>query len=414
MDKNFFTKNRKNLFDKIQDNSVVIMFSGKSPKKSADEVYTFTPNRNFYYLTGLDEKNIVLFLSKIKGVTEEKVFIHKADPVMEKWVGKTISEDEAKERSGIENISYKEELDTHIHRTISSGNIESIYLDLERDQWEDESSEAEKLAAQLRNKYPYSVIKNVYHIIAELRTIKSEEEITEIRKAIEITWEGIQNAMKHSKPGMKECAVEAYFDFVLKTAGVKDFAFKTIAASGKNATVLHYVENNSVIGDKDLLLMDLGAQLNYYNADITRTFPASGKFTERQREIYDIVLKAQLETIKAIKPGVPFKEVNLVTRKVLLEELGKIGLASTDEELFKYYYHGVSHYLGLDTHDVGSREMVLKPGMILTVEPGLYIEEEAIGIRIEDDVLVTEEGCEVLSNYIIKTADEIEEFMKKN
>ena len=414
MNKKFFAKNRKNLFDRIQDNSVVIMFSGKAPKKSADEVYTFTPNRNFYYLTGLEEENIVLFLSKIKGVTEEKVFIHKADPVMEKWVGKTISKEEAKEKSGIEDVSYREDLEALIHRTVSGGIIDNIYLDLERDHWEDAATDSESFAAQLKSRYPYSVVKNVYHIITELRMIKSKEEIDEIKKAIEITWEGIQSAMKNTKPGMKECAVEAYFDFVLKTSGVKDFAFKTIAASGKNATVLHYVDNNSVIGDSDLLLMDLGAQLNYYNADITRTFPASGKFTERQKEIYNIVLKAQLETIKAIKPGVPFKEINLVTRRVLLEELSKVGLASTDEELFKHYYHGVSHYLGLDTHDVGSREVELKPGMILTVEPGLYIEEEAIGIRIEDDVVVTEDGCEVLSNYIIKTADEIEEFMKSN
>jgi Xaa-Pro aminopeptidase len=412
MDKEFFITNRKKLIDRVQDNSIVVLFSGKAPKKTADEVYTFTPNRNFYYLTGIDERNIVFFISKVKGVIEEKLFIHKADPVLEKWVGKTINQGEAMEKSGIQNVSYKEELETLIHRIMESGTVENVYLDLERDSWEDESTNAQRFALELKDKYPYSNIKNIYNIIAELRMIKSKEEVDEIRKAIAITWEGIQNAMKNARPGMKECAVEAYFDFVLKTHGVKDFAFKTIAASGKNATVLHYSENNCEIGNQDLLLMDLGAQLNYYNADITRTFPVSGQFTVRQKEIYNIVLKAQIETIKAIKPGVPFKEVNLVTRRVLLEELSKIGLANSDEELSKYYYHGVSHHLGLDTHDVGSREVELKPGMLLTVEPGLYIEEEAIGIRIEDDVVVTEGGCEVLSNYIIKTADEIEEFMR--
>ncbi|WP_139903505.1 aminopeptidase P family protein [Clostridium thermarum] len=413
MNKGFFQNNRNKLIDKIQDNSIVVLFSGKAPKKSADEAYNFTPNRNFYYLTGIDEKNIILLLSKVKGVTEEKLFIHKADPVMEKWVGKAISEEEAREKSGIQSIAYREEFEALIHRMIFTGSVENIYLDLERESWEEESSSTERFALDLKKKYPYSSIKNVYQIIAEQRMIKSQEEVEEIRKAIAITWEGIQSAMKNARPGMMEYAVEAYFDFELKTRGVKDFAFKTIAASGKNATVLHYSENNCKIGEQDLLLMDLGAQLNYYSADITRTFPVSGKFTERQKEIYNIVLKAQLETIKAIKPGIPFKEINLITRRVLLEELSKIGLAHSDEELSKYYYHGVSHHLGLDTHDVGSREVELKPGMVLTVEPGLYIEEEAIGIRIEDDVVVTEDGCEVLSNYIIKTADEIEGFMKR-
>lgn len=412
MDKEVFTRNRCKVFDKIDDNSMVILFSGRASKKSADEVYTFTPNRNFYYLTGIDEKDIIVLLSKINGITEEKVFIHRADPVMEKWVGKTISAEEAKEKSGAVSIAYIDEFTGSVHNLLESGKVESVYLDMERDQWKAAETQAQKLAMDIKNKYPYADIKNIYHTLAEFRMIKSKEEVDELRKAISITWEGIQAAMKNVKPGIKEYEVEAHFDFALKCRGVKDFAFKTIAASGKNATILHYSSNDSVVGEKDLLLMDLGAQYNYYNGDITRTFPANGKFTDRQKQIYDIVLKTQLQVIKAIKPGVPFKELNLLTRKLFLEELRKIGLANTDEELFKYYFHGISHHLGLDTHDVGSRDTELKPGMILTVEPGLYIEEEEIGIRIEDDVLVTEDGCEVLSDYIIKTTDEIEQFMK--
>lgn len=414
MNKELFIANRNKFFDRLTDNSICILFSGNPPKKTADEMYTFSINRNFYYLTGIDEKDLVVVLSKIKGNLETTIFIHKADPVMEKWVGKTISEKEAKERSGVEQLSFKDDFFSFIHKTLASGNIDNIYLDLERASYEEEKTVAENLAGQLKDKYPYLYIKNAYPILSELRMIKSKDEIHEIKKAIGITGAGILNAMTNAKVGMREYEVEAYFDFVLKTNGVKDFAFKTIAASGKNATVLHYSDNNDLIGENEMILMDLGAAVNYYNADITRTFPVSGKFTDRQKVIYNIVLKAQQETIKAIAPGVPFKELNLITRRVFLEELSKIGLAHTDEELSKYYYHNVSHHLGLDTHDVGSREVDLKPGMILTVEPGLYIEDESIGIRIEDDVVVTENGCEVLSSSIIKTVEEIEDFIATN
>ncbi len=219
--------------------------------------------------------------------------------------------------------------------------------------------------------------------------------------------------MTNAKPGMMEYEIEANFDYVLKCNGVTDYAFHTIAASGVNATVLHYSQNNTKTQEGDLILFDLGAQWNYYNADITRTFPLNGKFTERQKEIYNIVLKAMEDTMAVIRPGVPFSKLNETTRASLAEGLKGIGLIKEDSELSRYYFHGVSHYLGLDTHDVGSGEMELKPGMVLTVEPGLYIEEEKIGIRIEDDVLVTDSGYENLSKDIIKTIEDIEAFMNR-
>lgn len=413
MKKEVYAENRKRLIEKLKNNSILIMFAGNAPKKSADEAYPFTPNRNFYYLTGINEEKIILMISKMNGKIEENLFIQKADPVMEKWVGKTISAEEAKEISAIEGIKYLEDFEATMHRLITAYDIEKVYLDLERDRWSSMNSISGEFANTIKNKYPQIKVKNIFNSICELRLIKSEEEIEEMKKAINITKEGIESLMRNAKAGMKEYQLEAYFDFVLKTNGVKDYAFKTIAASGKNATVLHYVANNSDIKDGDLILFDLGAQLNYYNADISRTIPVNGKFTERQKQIYNVVLKAELEVIKAIKPGVPFVELNNIAKKYLAEGLKELGIIERDEELSKYYYHGVSHYLGLDTHDVGSREVDLKPGMVVTVEPGLYIEEEAIGIRIEDDVLVTEEGYEVLSKDIIKTIEEIEAFMNE-
>jgi Xaa-Pro aminopeptidase len=211
---------------------------------------------------------------------------------------------------------------------------------------------------------------------------------------------------------MHEYELEAYFDFELKKSGVRDFAFKSIVASGKNGTVLHYSDNTDVMDDNSLVLCDLGAQWNYYNADITRTFPVNGKFTERQKQIYNIVLSGHDLIIDTIKAGIEFASLNETLKRYYAEELKKIGLIQTDDEVSKYYYHGVSHLLGLETHDVGRHnEGKLLEGMVLTVEPGLYIAEENIGIRIEDDVLVLKNGCEVLSKDIIRTVDEIEAYM---
>ena len=200
----------------------------------------------------------------------------------------------------------------------------------------------------------------------------------------------------------------------LKENGVTDKAFKTIAASGKNGCILHYTKNNSVMNDGDLLLVDAGAQYKWYNGDITRTFPVNGKFTEKQKEIYNIVLGGQNVVINMIKAGVSYPSLNEKLKEYYLEELKKTGLAETMEDVSKYYYHSVSHFLGAETHDVGDRKQVLKEGMIITVEPGLYIEELGIGIRIEDDVLVTKDGCRVLTKDLPKTVEEIERFMAKN
>jgi Xaa-Pro aminopeptidase len=413
MNKEFFKKNRIKLMEKVENNSLVVLFSGKAPKKTADEAYSFTPNRNFYYASGIEEDNIILIMTKIGEKIEEIVYIKKADPVMEKWVGKSISTEAAREVSGIETVGYIEEFEGKMHKIFMNPNFENLYLDLERDNFEAAFTQSQLFAKDVIEKYPFVRVKNIFSLFAQLRMIKEEEEIHQIKEAIKITDDGIKSLVSNAKPGMKEYELEAHFDFVLKSCGVKDFAFKTICASGKNATVLHYSANNSEVGAADLVLLDLGAQYGYYNADISRTFPVSGKFTERQKEIYNIVLKAQLETMKVIKAGIPFAEINKTTRRVLAEELIRIGLIKEDSELSNYYYHGVSHFLGLDTHDVGDREVNIKPGMVLTVEPGLYIAEEGIGIRIEDDVLVTENGCENLSPQIIKTVEEIEAFMSK-
>jgi Xaa-Pro aminopeptidase len=413
MNKEFFTRNRSNLLDSIKDNSILLLFAGDAPQKSADEAYSFTTNRNFYYLTGSNRENMILMITKLNGKINQTLFIEEADPVLEKWIGKRMTVEEAKDASGIENIQFIEDFEGTIARYMLMYNVKRLYLDLEKRGWDSIPTKAKLFAKTALEKYPQLKIKNIYHDICSLRLIKSDEEVAEIRKAIAITHEGIKSLMNNTKPGLIEYQIEANFDYVLKCNGVTDYAFKTIAASGVNATVLHYSQNNTRTQEGDLILFDLGAQWNYYNADITRTLPLNGKFTARQKEIYNIVLKAMEDTMAVIKPGTPFTKLNETTRASLAEGLKKIGLIKEDSELSKYYYHGVSHYLGLDTHDVGGRDLELKPGMVLTVEPGLYIEEEKIGIRIEDDVLVTETGYDNLSKDIIKTVEDIEAFMNR-
>lgn len=413
MNKDFYINTRKKIIDRIEDNSLFVLFSGTAPHKSADAYYDFIVNKNFFYMVGIEREKFILLIEKKNGETKEILFIDKVSPLEEKWTGFRMKEEEARSISGIENIRPVNEFYDYLNHIFFNGNFTNMYLDLERGKWDAEETKALSLAKSIREKYPHIKIYNSYNIISKSRMIKTEEEIEMIRKAIEITKHGINRMMQNSKPGMMEYQLEAYFDFELKTLGAKRHAFNTIAASGKNAIVLHYGENNCPMNDGELILFDLGAEYNNYCADISRTFPVNGRFTERQRVIYNIVLKSQLETIKAVKPGLPFKELNNVTKRVLIEECKKIGLIKEDEEISKYYYHGVSHYLGLDTHDVGDREAVLEPGMVLTIEPGLYIEEEGIGIRIEDNVVVTEDGCENLSKDIIKTVEEIEAFMNK-
>lgn len=405
------SKRRNELLKTLPNNSITILFSGREVFKTADELYTFSPNRNFFYCTNIEQSNVVMVLLKENNKTSEFLFIEKNDPIKARWIGEKIKPEKAQEISGIKNIRFLDTLNNFVNQQIQKN--ETVYLDLERQSWNKSKSEAEELALELKNKYPYIKINNIYSNIAQLRMIKDEEELKSIKKAISITKLGIENMMKNAKPNMMEYELEAYFDFSLTSNGIREKAFHTITASGKNATVLHYSQNNCKVEDKTLVLLDLGAAYNHYSADISRTFPVNGKFTQRQKDVYNVVLKAQKEVEKNAKPGVTLVELNETAKKVLAKGCKELGLIKKDEELIKYYFHGVSHHLGLDTHDVGDRTLPLQKGMVITNEPGLYIEEEGIGIRIEDDLLITENGCEVLSKEIIKEVSDIENFMSK-
>jgi len=412
MEATFFKNNRQKLVEDLQDRALVVLFAGRAAHRSADGFHEFVVNRNFYYVTGIDAPNVIFMLMKKGDKVEETLFIEKAEPVMEKWEGKRMSTEDAAAKSGVERVLHLEDFERQFGLQHWLHDVKHLYLDLEVRHGDNVLTREMTFAKQIRDTYPHVQIENLYRLVANMRRFKSSGEIEKIRKAIEVTNQGIRNMMRNAKPGMKENELEAHFDFTLKMAGVRHHAFHSIVAGGARATVLHYEDNNQLIEDGSLVQIDLGAEWEHYCSDISRAFPINGTFTERQKQIYNIVLKAELEVIKMIKPGNKFSELQETAKRVLGEGLKEIGLIEKDEELAEYYYHGVSHNLGLDTHDVGEwREAILAPGMVLTVEPGLYIAEEGIGIRIEDDVLVTEDGAEVLSQDIPKTVEEIEAFM---
>lgn len=396
----------------MEDGMAVVLFSGQAPVKGGDEYYPFSPDRNFYYVTGIAEQKLVLLLGKVNGIEEAVLFIERDNGAMAKWVGATMTVEEARRASMIDHIAYLDEFENELASFLFKNNIHTVGLDLENRDWNAALSLPVAFAEKVRRRYPAVQIKDMYPVFAELRMIKEEYELGLMRKAIAITCEGVREMMARVKENMYEYELEAYFDFVLKKNGVKQHAFASIVAAGKNSTILHYVQNDGKMQKGDLVLVDVGAQAGWYHGDISRTFPVSGKFSEKQKLIYNIVLEGQRRVIEAIAPGIRFSSLNQLLRDYYYEELKKIGLVEVPEDVDKYYYHGVSHYLGAQTHDIGRYgDRNLCPGMVLTVEPGLYIEEWNIGIRIEDDILVTADGRQVLSQGMIKTVEEIEAFM---
>ena len=394
-----FKNNRKKIFDNMMDSSALVVFSNfkEDVKKDVD--------RNYYYVSGNFEfENIILMIKDNTG-NKEIMFINPYDEFKAKWVGAPLSKEIVSKDSGIEDIRYLEEFNDVLKGYLS--NVTKLYVDLKN---EKNKYSTEMLFAQNQKKeHKHLVVYNAESLFKKARTTKSKEEIDEIKKAISITRIGIENILKNMKESY-EYQLESYFDQAIKYHGGTGYAFPTIAASGKNACCLHYVANEEVAKNGDLILFDLGASYNMYCSDISRTFPVNGKFTPRQKELYNIVLRGQEYVMQNAKPGITTKELNQILIKFYAIELKKIGLIKEDNEVLKYYYHGVSHHMGLDCHDL-CEYTPLVPNAVITCEPGLYIAEEGIGIRIEDDLLITEDGCINLSEEIIKTVEDIERFI---
>lgn len=412
-----FIKNRDKYFNIAEDNSITILFSGRLINKTADEDFDFEVDKNFYYLTGINQDEVILVLLKSKNVRRSVLFIQENDPNYIKWYARKLYKEEATEISGIDEIYYLDAFDSFIFNSLNSTRLgnelyNKIYLNLERRNQVGYNTLALDYSKKLSKTYPDIKILNCYNLIVSLRMVKEDEEVELIKESIEVTKGGILELMKNSKAGLHEYQLESYFDQYIKYHGQRRNSFKTIAAGGVNATVLHYSKNNTVLKEDELVLFDLGCCSDFYISDITRVFPVSGKFSKRQKEVYEAVLHINKECIKFLHDGVTWKEYNDFANNLVGEACVKLGLIKDKSEFRKYYWHSIGHSIGLDTHDPGLNYLPITKGMTLTVEPGIYIEEEGIGVRIEDDVLITKNGCEVLSKDIIKEVEDIEEFMK--
>lgn len=419
MKQEFYQLKRTELFSQMQDNSVAILFSGHVKQKTHDQDYMFSVNRNFHYLTGLTEENNILVLYKTNNQTVAKLFLPKNDATLVKWVGKKFEKEEAQSVSGIDlnQIAYIEEFENFLFQTLNPNRnqvmVNHVYLDLERRNMEEFQTLGLKLASRLRAEYPGQEIINVYPMLVRMRMVKTEEEVLRIKDSIQTTKGGILEMMQRLQPGLYENQIASFFDQYIKFHGNAKHAFDMIAAGGARATVLHYVENNAKLEDGDLVLFDLGAMNDLYVSDISRTFPVNGKFTARQKEVYQVVLDTNKACIAFAKVGMTWKELNDFAKAKLIEGAKRIGLIQEDAEISKYYYHSIGHSMGLDTHDPSLYDVAFEEGMVLTIEPGLYIAEEGMGVRVEDDILITNNGAKNLSEDIIKEIDEIEEFMNR-
>lgn len=411
-----YEKRRKDVLD--WRNCYIAMFhSGKAPVRSADERYPFSVNRNFYYLTGLDlEDCILMIIRDMNGGCRCELFADQTDDVAAKWNGGTLDRSQIASISGISSIFPMKDWAPRFHRYIN--NIPSNYstnvgLDLQKFCIDDHSTDTSRIAAYIREQYPHLSVINVFPALAKSRMIKSDKELEFMKSAQISVRKAIEELLAYARPGMNECELEGMFSFALAKQKVRETAFPTIVAGGKRGTILHYQENCQPVYDGELVLIDLGSTCCHYCSDISRTFPINGIFTSRQRELYEIVLQAQKLVIQSAAPGKTLKELDDIVVQFYEKALPEAGLLHDGKTVRDYYYHGVSHPLGLDTHDICLPEYeTLCEGMVITVEPGLYVEEEGIGIRIEDDLLITAQGAVNLSEHILKTPDEIEAFMK--
>jgi Xaa-Pro aminopeptidase len=403
--------NKAKIYNELKNDTMTVLFSGKAPIRSYDTEYDFCVDKNFYYLTGLEYENVKLVVTKKKDVVSEILFIEKRDPKLVKWIGMGPDEEKVTEVSGITDLRDIKSFDEFIESNIKK--YEVLNLDLGSERSTNAFLSGRVFKTEVENKYPKVKIENILSIFANHRLIKADYEVDRVKKAIDLTRMGLEQMFSYIQPGMKEYQIVTLFDSAIRFNGAKDNSFQTIAASGKDATVLHYIKNDKTMEDGTLVLFDLGAEYDQYAADISRTIPVNGKFTPRQKEIYELCLKANVDVIKAVKPGTTLKELNDLTKEILDKGLRDLGVIVEDETVDNYYYHGVGHHLGLDTHDVVTMGKELAEGMIITIEPGIYIAKEGIGIRIEDDILVTADGHINLSESIIKSVEDIENFMKK-
>ena len=420
---NFYSNNRANFIDSISKGGIAVFNSNDIYPISADSKMPFQQHRDIFYLTGIDqEETILLLFPDAKNTNHREIlFVKKTNNHIKVWEGEKLSMKKAANISGIKTVLWTDDFKKLFTKLLKEA--KAIYVNtnehyranIETQTREDRFIEWSKL------NFPNHPHKKSNLILQNLRSIKHNEEISQIKKAIDISEKGFRRVLSFVKPGVWEYEIEAEFSFIFIKNCSKGFAYSPIIASGYNNNTLHYTQNNSQCQSGDLILMDVGAEYGNYSSDITRTIPVSGRFNSRQRAVYDVVLKILEESMQLLTPGTLIKEYNMEVGKLMTSALIDLGLLDKNDSMLtdlknpaykKYFMHGISHHLGLDTHDYGLIEEPIQPNMVLTVEPGIYIPAEGFGIRIEDDVLVQKKGVPLnLTKSIPRDPDEIEYLM---
>lgn len=401
LNSDFYIRNRKNVVAEIEQNSVVILTSHDEYPRCGDTTLPFRQNSDLLYLCGIDQEETCLALAPWHPNKDyrEVLFIKNPSPEMITWFGHRLSKEQARKISGIQTVVFVEEMDSVLNNMIFYA--EHIYLHIPESSRSKNSFATReiRLAEQLKRDYPLHDFRRLAPILYPLRAIKQPEELQALKKACDITAAAFRRAKAAVKPGMYEYEVEAELIYEMIRNGASGHSFAPICASGADTCILHYIKNDKKMQDGDLLLMDFGAEYANYAGDCSRTIPVNGKFTPRQKAVYDAVLSIYKDTIPKFKPGMTIHKINDFVFKRMDEELIKLGLYTEEDvknqdpnkPLFKkYYMHNTSHFIGLDVHDVGERDWVFQPGMVLSCEPGIYIAEEGIGVRIETDVVVAD------------------------
>lgn len=419
-----FAENRTRLASRLKPKSIVVVLANDIMPTNADGTMPFKQNTNLFYLTGVDQEETAVILAP--DFPDEKLreilFLRETNEDIAIWEGHKLTKEEGRFTSGIQNVKWRTEFERTLQ--IMMAECDHVYLTTNEHIRQSNHVEGanERFIKWCRNQFPLHEYERLAPIIYDLRTVKSATEVRLLEHAIHITEKGFRRVLEAVKPGVWEYEVEAEYihEFICNRS--RGFAYTPIIAGGRNANVLHYIENNQQLRDGDLLLMDVGAEYANYNADMTRTIPVNGRFTKRQRQVYDAVLRVKTFATEQLKPGNSIPEYHKAVGDVMSDELVELGLLDREDiqkqnpdwpAYKKYFMHGTSHHLGLDVHDVASVYAKFKPGMVFTVEPGIYIREEGIGIRLEDNILITENGHKNLMRNIPIHAEEIEDLMNK-
>ncbi len=416
-----YKKRREKLAKKLKPYSVTIVASATPKQRSNDTEYPYRQNSNFYYLTGFrEDRSVLVFLKKAKKI-KTILFVQEKDPHLELWSGKRLGVKEAKKHFLVDKVLPISKFQKFLQKKAQEAS--HLYYDFK----ESQNPYIQEVLKILKN---ISSKRDIAKKIEKMRLIKSKAEVKLIKKAIAITKKAHHHAMKIQKSGKFEYELQAEFEYIFKKNGAYSDAYTTIVAGGNNANTLHYIQNNQKLQSGDLVLIDAGCEYEYYASDITRTIPISGKFSKPQKELYELVLDVQKKIIKMIKPGVLRSDLQKKAQKLLAKGLQRLGVVSGSlkkiikKDIARYYPHGIGHFMGLDVHDQNpykekGQEIPLQAGMVLTIEPGVYIPRDdtkapkryrGIGMRIEDNILVTKKGCKNLSKEIIKEVHDIEHY----